>query len=313
MSFSDLMSSARGPGVIGMLIALFVLLGFGTLFTFAFDESSVGGGKSLVAMIRIADKNIAFGKARIESGTRKLATIPALKRTDADLYMAKGKVEFLGAKVSQTRAEIVGLESGIAALEGVFEDYKNQYREHVRNNAAGTKIDKLKTLSGVVYTDVDIRRVTAVGIEIRHRDGQKRIGFQDLPEGLRDHYQYDERQMLNEVRREAEVREKHNAAVALSDQVVGEQVAIKREKDREEALRKTKELLDAKENRLVDITQEIQQLQADLESSERAAEAARASGRMHLSKSNGIRGRINAKLAEKSRVQAEIAQLRASL
>jgi hypothetical protein len=38
MSFSDLMQSGRGPGVIGMLLALVVLVGFGLLFMFAFDE-----------------------------------------------------------------------------------------------------------------------------------------------------------------------------------------------------------------------------------------------------------------------------------
>lgn len=313
MSFSDLMSSARGPGLIGMLVALFVLLGFGTLSMFAFDESSFGGGKSLAAMIRDADKTIASCQARIERGAKKLATIPDLKKTDASLFTLKGKTEFLGTRISQTKEEIVGLKARIVDLDGVFEDYKNQYRAHVRNNAAGTKIDELKTLSGVVYTDVDVRKVTAVGIEIRHRDGHKRIGFEELPENMQDHYQYDEGQMLAEVRREAEVREKHNAAVVVSDQAVGEQVVMQREKDREEALRKTEELIVAKQTRLGDITQEIQRLQSDLDSSESAAQAARASGRMHLSKSNGIRGRINAKVAEKSRVQAEIARLRAAL
>jgi hypothetical protein len=34
MSFTDLMSSSRGPGLIGTLMALLVLVGFGTLYLF---------------------------------------------------------------------------------------------------------------------------------------------------------------------------------------------------------------------------------------------------------------------------------------
>ena len=44
MGFSDLLSSSRGPGVIGVLVALLVLGGFGTLFV-VFDDNMQGGGK----------------------------------------------------------------------------------------------------------------------------------------------------------------------------------------------------------------------------------------------------------------------------
>lgn len=313
MSFSDLMSSGRGPGVIGMLIALFVLIGFGTLFMFAFDEGTMGGDKSLVAMIRDADKEIITGKARIEDGGNTLATIPALRKTAADLLEAKAKKEFLTTRITQRVSEIKEINTGIDSLEEEFADYKNQYRVFVRNNASGTKLEELKTFSGEVYTDVDIRKVTAVGIEIRHRDGHKRIGFEDLPEEMQDFYQFDKAQMLAEVQREAVVRKQHNAAVALSDQAVKEQTAMQKVRDREQASQKAMTLLAAKESRLAIIGQELQNLQSELSSSESAAQAARASGRMHLSKSGGIRSRIASKNAEQSRVQGEIASLRASL
>ena len=45
------MSSARGPGVIGMIMALIVLLGFGVLFMFAFDEDLQGGGQTIEALV----------------------------------------------------------------------------------------------------------------------------------------------------------------------------------------------------------------------------------------------------------------------
>lgn len=46
MSFSDMMSSGRGPGVIGMILALIVLLGFGVLFMFASRKADRAGNRS---------------------------------------------------------------------------------------------------------------------------------------------------------------------------------------------------------------------------------------------------------------------------
>ena len=313
MSFSDLLTSARGPGVIGMLMALFVLIGFGTLFMFAFDEGSMGSGKSLAAQIRDSEKTITTEKVRIVDGEKTLETIPTLKKTSTDLRESKTKEDFLNARITHGKSEIKELKAGIKALEEEHADYKNQYRAFVRNNAAGTQIEELKTLTGEVYNEVDVRKVTAVGIEIRHRDGHKRIAFEVLPEEMQDYYQFDKGQMLAEVQREATVREKHNAEVAVAQGAAEGQAAMGREKDKEEARQKAVGVLAAKEASLQTIEQEIRQLQSELLSSENAANAARAAGRMHLSKSGGIRGRINSKRAEYTRVQGEIARLQSSL
>ncbi len=310
---TDLFTSARGPGVIGLLLALVVLLGFGALAMLALDEGNSGGGNSLASQIRDAERIIASETASIEEGEKVLATIPGLKKISMDLLEAKAKNDFLSARISSRNEEIEELKTAAELLNGEFADYKNQYRAFVRNNAAGTKLDEINTLSGDVFKNVEVRKVTAVGIEIRHRDGHKRIGFEDLPEDMQDYYQFDKQQMLAEVQREAKVRRKHNAAVAVSDKAMEEKAAEQRIKGKEEARQKTLLEITAKEARLQTIQQEIGRLQSDLASSESAAASARAAGRMHLSKSNGIRGNINRKSSEYSRVQAEIASLRASL
>ncbi len=313
MSSSDLLTSARGPGVIGMLLALLVLLGFGTLFMLAFDEGGPGGGKSLASRIREADQKISASSSRIESGETVLSKIPDLKRISNELMEAKANNGFLDTRIAQRKSEIAGLKKDIANLEEDIDDYKNQYRAFVRNNAEGTRMDELKTLSGEVYTDVDVRKVSAVGIEIRHRDGHKRIGFEDLPEEMQDYYQFDKDQMLAEVKREAEIRKEHNRAVAISDKAVAAEAEVTRAREMREAREKATLTISEKRARLTAIDRDIQQLESDLANSESAASSARSAGRMHLSKSGGIRNRIRAKQAERAGVEAEIANLRASL
>ena len=77
MSFTDMMSSHRGPGVIGMVMGLFVLLGFGVLFVFAFDEGSQGGDLSIESVVRYQAKEIDGYQANIVSGQQNLDQAPA--------------------------------------------------------------------------------------------------------------------------------------------------------------------------------------------------------------------------------------------
>jgi len=313
MFSSDLFSSVKGPGIIGLLLALVVLVGFGTLSKLALNEEVSGSGKSLGAKIRDADQTIASSIARIEAHESRLATIPALKKTSSDLLEAETRKNFQGMRIAKITTEIKGLQADLARVRDELADYKNQYRALVRNEAADTKIDELKTLSGDVYKEVNVRKVTAVGIEIRHRDGHKRIGFEVLPEEMQDYYQFDKDQMLAELEREAEVRSIHDTAVAVSDMAVQQKTADQRGKYEETADQKKNVKISAKESRLITITQEIQQLHAQLLSAESAARSARAAGRIHLSKAGPINNRITSKRAEYSRVQSEIATLKASL
>ena len=50
----------------------------------------------------------------------------------------------------------------------------------------------MKTIDGKVYEHVSIRKVTALGMEIRHLNGLKRIHYQNLPDELQDRFQFTE-------------------------------------------------------------------------------------------------------------------------
>lgn len=51
MGFTDMMSSGRGAGVIGSIMAVVVLGGFVLLFVLVFDEGLQGGGETIESVI----------------------------------------------------------------------------------------------------------------------------------------------------------------------------------------------------------------------------------------------------------------------
>jgi hypothetical protein len=137
MSFSDLMSSGRGPGVIGMVMALIVLLGFGLLFMVATDEGFQGGDQSIESLIAHQAKDIEFSKGALERGVKSLGDAPERIKWTKELNslqrgtpVFKERIVALGGNIQSRKAEAV-------RGERAFEDYKNQYRAHVRSKAKG--------------------------------------------------------------------------------------------------------------------------------------------------------------------------------
>ncbi|MGJ8641984.1 MAG: hypothetical protein ACSHX9_01135 [Luteolibacter sp.] len=312
MSFSDLMGSAKGPGLIGLLLALIVLVGFGTLFTLSFDQGG-SSKKSIEAVIRENTNKIAEYQTKIEAGEAKLATAPGLQDIARELSANIIKSKLITDRVKLRESEISEITSEIEEIHPEWEDYKNEYRTYVRSKAKGDKIAELKALDGTTYINVEIRKVTAIGIEIRHRDGFKRIPFRELPLKMQDHFQFDEEQMLAENKREKEVRQKHNKQVNAAHEAAAEEAEKQRMIKAEEDRKKTIELISRGKARVTQIEGEIVQIQSDIESAERAADAARASGKRHLNKSNQYRGDLAIKRTELLNVQREIARLESSL
>ena len=311
MAFIDLFSSAKGPGVIGSLMGLAVLACFGVLATLALDEKYQNGGKSLEFIIRQNDAEILVVKKQIESYQADLTVVPRLKQISESLTLATGRNTLFTTEVSALTSSVSELEAGVETISNEWEDYKNLYRTHVRTKAVGTTLPELKTVQGKVYQEVEIRLVTAIGIDIRHKDGLGRIKFEDLPKEMRDYYQYDEKQMLVAAHREAQERDRHNKAIQAVNQVAEATTNENNAKGKEEQRQKAMARIATMEAQATSIEGQIRQLESDISSADSAAASARSSGRMHLNKAGSIRGELSLKRGELARVRAEIARLRA--
>lgn len=313
MSFSDLMSSGRGPGVIGMIMALIVLLGFGLLFMFAFDEGFQGGGQTIEGLIAEQAREIEGMEDRASAGKESLALVPG--RNAAADELSRVKRENLNSQDSivKLNSRIDAVNQDLVQQRENFEIYKNDYRAQARAAAKGTEMETLETTSGVVYKRVNIREVTAIGIQIRHEEGQKRIAFEELPEAMKDHFQFDPNQKEEALANESSVRDQHDAAVAAASVVADAQMVRQRDMEKERVREKLNQEIAVKESQITMLKGEILSLERDITRAEADAAAARAAGRMHINKSGSISGNIRSKQSRISTLGMEINQLRSRL
>lgn len=232
MSFSDLMSSAKGPGVIGLLLGLTVLGGFLILGTVTLDEA-FQGGKSPGNAVRNQAQTITDLQLQLKISNDKLANA---KDREAIAKTLEDKL----AEVASAEAEIankkLSLVQGAEALENsrlTFEDYKNKYRTEIRNNAKGKSLPNLTTLDGESYTDVTIGEVNAIGMSITHQSGVKRIPYANLPRDMQDLYQFDPDEKRKQETLELTHKKSHllaNDAVQRAEKQNQQQLAEEQER-----------------------------------------------------------------------------------
>lgn len=63
-------------------------------------------------------------------------------------------------------------------------------RAEARREACGERLGTVRTLDGRTLHDVEIVRVTDVGLEIRHRNGASRLHYNDLPSHFGERFSY---------------------------------------------------------------------------------------------------------------------------
>jgi cell division protein FtsL len=302
MGFTDMMSSGRGPGVIGMLLAMVVLVGFGTLFMFAFDEGFQGADMSIEAVIAHQAKEIDDLKLGIGAGTKRLAEAPARNASARELSTLKRENQYRDGEITSLGEGIAAAQQAITARLADFEAYKDQYRTVARAKGKGTTMAKLETRKGDVYENVQVREVSAVGMQIIHDGGQKRIPFEELPAEIQDLYQFDPGQKAAAIAKEAEERGTHDAAVAAAQQAAGQQAMAQKEKDDIAARERAAAALKVMQSRIFTLGEEIRGLE----------EALVLEVRKPLSRAPQMRQQISNKQRERAGLEEKVARLMAT-
>ncbi|MEI7910369.1 MAG: hypothetical protein WCK77_12090 [Verrucomicrobiota bacterium] len=301
MSFSDLMSSGRGPGVIGMLLALVVLAGFGLLFLVAFDEGMQGKGKPLATTIAEQAKEIEDVQAKVESMTKRLEVVPGLGRIAAELAAVSDENQVRAERLKQVGMALGAIDEQIATLAEEWENYKTAYRTAIRDKAKGLKMDELKTRDGKVYTKVSVNKVTAQAMHVQHADGISAIPYEVLPAEMQDLYQFDPQEKNKLLAAERKATQEHVGAVEGS---------VKQAKDQAEQQRLAKAGAD-KLQRVQDIAalrKHILTLTRDITTQQQAI---RLEKQKSLSHAPAMEIRLREMNAELSGLNAKLAQLEA--
>ncbi|RYD37671.1 MAG: hypothetical protein EOP87_03060 [Verrucomicrobiaceae bacterium] len=297
-------------------MALLVIGGFGGIYVFVFDKEMQGGGSSIEYVVREQAEEIESLQVQIAHDG---GTLDNAKKSAA----AGRKADTLAKEAAATKAKITALEEQMSktiadsvALEKEFLDYRAGYRTQVREDAVGEKFPELKTVSGTVYAEVEIREVTEVGISIRHKDGSGRITYEELTEEWQQRFQFDPKEKAEALAREQAEREMYERAVAgdtgaeaapEEPQVPDEPLKDPATAEGNEQLRR---LITAKEIQLARLKTQWGQLQAAAVKVQEQETAERARGVNGVAKLKEMRDRITAKEREIARCTMELHQLK---
>lgn len=303
MSFTEMMESGRGPGVVGMLMALLVLVGFGVLFLFAFDDKLQGGDQSIESFLANQAREIADIENSIANGETRLKEASGRRARGNELATLKRENQIRHAMLDSLRTGIKTSNQSLASLILEFETYKDKYRAVARGKAKGETMSRLQTRNGAVYENVTFRDVTPIGIQIMHDGGHKRIAFEELSTALQERFQFDPKQKAEAVAREEAQRREHEAAVSQATAAESEDLAEKKKIEAEDRRDLMIRSIAIKQSRINSLGDEIKSLENALpdESLKR------------ISRAPQMRAQLSNKQRELSALQADVARMQADL
>lgn len=189
---SDLMTSARGPGVIGTVLALIVLLGFGGLSILVLEDKSIMGGENKHTQIKSKQKAIQEKQLEMEHWKKADVEYRQRKKQLGEIENKQRIVKLKQAEIDRFKLVVEEGQNKLANLGQQVADYKKQYQLSERARAVGEEYETMQTKKGDVYEQVSVRKISALGMDIRHKNGVKRIAYQNLSDDLQDRFQFTE-------------------------------------------------------------------------------------------------------------------------
>lgn len=206
-----------------MFMAVVVLVGFGVISIFVFDAELQGEQNSVAVVVRKQAEEIEAIQHQIQmniSNAEDAAKVVAGNKKVDELIQKNAADE---AKLTELRETAAKAKDSIVATTREYNDYVTEYRNHVRRKAVGESVPELKLASGESYTDVEIRSVSEIGVEVRHSGGQSRIAFEKLSPEWQERFQFDPEEKAKALAREQEAQKLYETSVA-QDLVIEETV-----------------------------------------------------------------------------------------
>lgn len=292
MGGTDLFTSARGPGLIGTVLALIVVGGFGLLYLFVFDKSLQGEGRTIEDVIRDQTSSIEGLQSQIASAEKRIDEGQVRRKQLSDLKLETGRSENLARTIATRTGARDRAADAIAGTASNFDDYRNRYRQAERARAKDEEIPDFETSDGLAFSNVRILSVDAIGMQVRHDGGIKRIPQEKLPAELRDRFQFDEDESQLAREKEADQHVAYSGKVDIANLTKRIKQIDYQIGEREDDIAKLEAKIDSAKANLKPTERRIQQLKSELAADRQRAAGRAASGRQGISRAPQIREQL---------------------
>lgn len=200
--FEDMLSSHRGAGFIGTLIAVGIFVALGSLFILVSDENFQGGGKTIESEISDQKKQIEQLESTIEHYQKSILAGQQNQKVAVEVDSLTRQLQSREQRVTDANATIEQTNKEITETSQAWEQYKTAYRKYIRAKTIGTNYPEIVTQSGRKYTNATVRKIDDLRITVAHDGGSGSIPWNELPKEIIELLQFTkelaEAQSLNE-------------------------------------------------------------------------------------------------------------------
>jgi chromosome segregation ATPase len=187
--------------LVGLILVVMVAVGLSVLLESRFSFSR--NTRELESVIASNKEELSRLEIRIEDARSQLTSSePKLRSAESELKATRPLLQENQAKLVELTRRRDEAQRSIPVLEKEFQTYRKRYREQTWAEAVGQSLGDLEIRGGKIYQNATITKVTEVGLEIRHSDGIARVQGPDLPEALRDRFQWNDEERMKRLQEE---------------------------------------------------------------------------------------------------------------
>ncbi|MDB4537554.1 hypothetical protein N9230_02960 [Akkermansiaceae bacterium] len=262
--FEDFGSSGRGPGLVGILLALLILAGFGGMAVAVYWDEGGSENTSIEAKISENNSDIRIKKESLVGMEERLAVYKDYQQLSTEVTLLERRIKEVTADQEDLEKQKASSLGDIEAQNTAFIEYRQQYRFAERAGAEGETLD-LSTTHGPDFKEVEILGITATHLKARTKSGIKGIAFQELPLPIQDRFQFSEDEAKEFQIQLAAANKIKDARIAEFQKA---QDAKAMDRKAQQRVARMKEIQDTLEQ-LADIAKKKRQLSADFASQAR--------------------------------------------
>lgn len=205
------MFSDNHSGIIWSLAGLTILTLTGVFLSILVDKKhgSSRERNNLQASMATNEREISGLGDELEFLTKRLTSSETRASGNSAAVSSKAAaISQMGSSISDLRSRKAEITRTIPELRQEFDTYRMRYRDQAWADAVGEEIESIMLKSGRHFERVTITKVTPVGLEISHPDGNARIDAQDLSLEFRDRFQWDDEERQKAIEAERKNRER---------------------------------------------------------------------------------------------------------
>lgn len=180
----SLFTTNENAGVVAILVGLIVVVLLSVALSLLnSDEISLPGFSSTTQHVANDKLQSKINHLEIKFEEQKRGSKKTIKHREQSELLSEMERQIASAneEIGILKKLVASQRDAIKLIAKGKENYRAQYRDHIRAEALGKTYDSITTRLGKTYKDVRITDVSPIGVSFSHRHGAIRLNYPEMP------------------------------------------------------------------------------------------------------------------------------------